>query len=126
MAFFKYRAIDLEGPAIRLVRLVKGDGDPIQCQLFEAWLHRPEGVVDYEALSYAWGGIVSSLCAKPISATARFRSKHSSPIVPIHRQQHQTSIDSGHFNQIQDMLSGCRTFEAFRQVYIAMQFPSVR
>ena len=57
MAFFKYKAIDLEGPAIRLVRLVKGDGDPIQCQLFEAWLHRPEGVVDYAALSYAWGGM---------------------------------------------------------------------
>jgi ankyrin repeat protein len=57
MAFFKYKAIDLEGPAFRLIRLVRGDDDPIQCQLFEAWLHRPEGVVDYAALSYAWGGI---------------------------------------------------------------------
>jgi hypothetical protein len=57
MAFFKYKAIDLEGPAIRLARLMKGDDGPIQCQLFEAWLHRPEGVVDYVALSYAWGGI---------------------------------------------------------------------
>jgi hypothetical protein len=57
MAFFKYKAIDLEGPAFRLIRLIRGEDDPIQCQLFEAWLHRPEGVVDYAALSYAWGGI---------------------------------------------------------------------
>src|SRR5262245_9932896 len=57
MAFFKYRPIDLEGPAFRLVRLLKGDHDPIQCELFEAWLHQPEHAIDYAALSYTWGAI---------------------------------------------------------------------
>jgi hypothetical protein len=38
--------------------------------------------------------LLSSPCAKPISATARFSSNHSSLIDSICRQQHQTSICS--------------------------------
>ena len=56
MAVFTYKAIDLEGPAFRLIRLKKGHCDPIECQLFDAWLNLQGNAVDYAALSYAWGG----------------------------------------------------------------------
>ena len=53
---YKYNPIDLEGPAIRLVRLLKGNfTDGILCELFDAWLHQAEGGIPYEALSYTWG-----------------------------------------------------------------------
>jgi len=53
MAVYNYRPIDLNGPAVRLLRLLGGNfTDDIQCDLFEAWL---EGGVPYDALSYAWG-----------------------------------------------------------------------
>ncbi|KAH7232861.1 heterokaryon incompatibility protein-domain-containing protein, partial [Fusarium tricinctum] len=55
MTSFKYKPIGLAGPAIRLLRLLKGDDDPIQCQLFESKLTSPEYVRDYAALSYTWG-----------------------------------------------------------------------
>lgn len=57
MARFKYELIDLESPSFRLIRLFKGEDGPIQCELFDAWLHDAEDIVDYEALSYTWGGI---------------------------------------------------------------------
>lgn len=55
MTSFKYKPIGLEGPAFRLLRLLKGDDDPIPCQLFESKLALPEYDRDYAALSYTWG-----------------------------------------------------------------------
>ena len=55
MESFKYNAIDLEGSAFRLIRLLKGNDDFIQCHLFDAWLHQRESSMDYAALSYTWG-----------------------------------------------------------------------
>jgi hypothetical protein len=56
MATYKYNPIDLEGPAIRLVRLLKGNfTEDILCELFDAWLHQAGGGMPYEALSYIWG-----------------------------------------------------------------------
>jgi ankyrin repeat protein len=56
MVSFEYKLISLEGPAFRLLRLLKGDNDPIQCELFESKLAPPEDVEDFAALSYTWGG----------------------------------------------------------------------
>jgi hypothetical protein len=55
MDAYEYRPIDLEGPAFRLLRLLKGVGSDIKCELFEAWLG-VEDLVHYEAVSYTWGG----------------------------------------------------------------------
>jgi hypothetical protein len=55
MDAYEYRPIDLEGPAFRLLRLLKGVGSDIECELFEAWLNI-EDLVQYEAVSYTWGG----------------------------------------------------------------------
>ena len=55
MANFKYEALNLTGPSFRLLRLLKGVDEPIQCQLFESKLAPPEEVRDYTALSYTWG-----------------------------------------------------------------------
>lgn len=53
---YKYNRIDLASDAIRLVYLTRGYySDPIECHLFETWLHEIEGV-PYEALSYHWNG----------------------------------------------------------------------
>lgn len=52
---YKYTRIDLATDAIRLVRLLRGDqSQPIECEIFETYLHQVEGV-PYEALSYVWG-----------------------------------------------------------------------
>lgn len=57
MAPFKYEPIDLEGPAFRLVRLLKGNNvENIRCELFQAWLPSVGDGIPYEALSYTWGG----------------------------------------------------------------------
>jgi ankyrin repeat protein len=53
---FKYEPIDLEGHSFRLVQLSKGEDGPIQCELFHASLHDEENIIEYEALSYTWGG----------------------------------------------------------------------
>jgi hypothetical protein len=58
MTSFKYKPIGLEGPAFRLLRLLKGDDDLIQGQLFDSKLPPPASpkyVRDYAALSYTWG-----------------------------------------------------------------------
>jgi hypothetical protein len=55
MASYIYDPIDLTQPTIRLARLLGGEGDDIQCEIFQAWLNRPEGLIPYEALSYTWG-----------------------------------------------------------------------
>jgi len=54
MAAFKFDPIDLDGPAFRLIRLLKGKGPTIRCELFQAWLN-PDTLIPYEALSYVWG-----------------------------------------------------------------------
>jgi ankyrin repeat protein len=54
MEWFQYKPINLEGRSFRLVRLLRAENGPVQCELFDAWLDdeiRPE----YEALSYTWG-----------------------------------------------------------------------
>jgi len=49
---YKYKHTDLATDAIRLVYLGRGCfTDPVECRLFETWLHEVEGV-PYEALSY--------------------------------------------------------------------------
>jgi hypothetical protein len=57
MAGYKYEPIPLDGQAFRLLRLLQGDDDPIQCELFESKLPLLESVGDYTALSYTWGSI---------------------------------------------------------------------
>ncbi|KAH8746056.1 heterokaryon incompatibility protein-domain-containing protein [Hyaloscypha sp. PMI_1271] len=58
MAVYKYYPIDLDKPATRLLRLLKGNfTDAIQCELFEGWISQSEGGMSYEALSYTWGTI---------------------------------------------------------------------
>ena len=59
MTNFGYKPISLKGPAFRLLRLLKGNNDPIQCQIFESKLAlsehtttSPEHICDYTALSY--------------------------------------------------------------------------
>ena len=55
MTEFKYERISLKGPAFRLLRLLKGNSDSIQCELFESKLPPLEDIRDYAALSYIWG-----------------------------------------------------------------------
>jgi hypothetical protein len=56
---FKYEPIDLKGPAFRLLRLLKGRGFDIECELFHAWL-QGDSAISYEALSYTWGDMEMS------------------------------------------------------------------
>ena len=56
MEQFKHESLDLEGPAFRLVRLCQGNDIDIRCELFHALLYPSEEAVEYEALSYTWGG----------------------------------------------------------------------
>jgi hypothetical protein len=51
MTSYKYEPIRLKGPAFRLLRLLQGDDDPIQCELFESKLLLLESAGDYTALS---------------------------------------------------------------------------
>ncbi|KAH8650619.1 ankyrin repeat-containing domain protein [Tricladium varicosporioides] len=54
-SFYEYRPIDLDKPAIRLIRLFQGKfTDNIYCELFEGYLDQEIGV-PYHALSYSWG-----------------------------------------------------------------------
>lgn len=54
-SIYKYNRIDLATDAIRLIRLQRGyQKQPIECEVFETYLHQVEGV-PYEALSYVWG-----------------------------------------------------------------------
>jgi hypothetical protein len=54
MPGFKYEK-SLSFGEFRLLRLLKGDQDPIRCELFESKLAPPEQIQDYAALSYTWG-----------------------------------------------------------------------
>jgi hypothetical protein len=55
METFTYETLNLDRPAFRLLRLIKGDGPVIQGEIFQAWLDQPEDIIPYEALSYTWG-----------------------------------------------------------------------
>ncbi|KAI0864347.1 heterokaryon incompatibility protein-domain-containing protein [Xylaria cubensis] len=50
---FEYRRLDLGGSGFRLVRLQKGDGVMIECELIHTTLD--DNVIPYEAVSYTWG-----------------------------------------------------------------------
>ncbi|KAJ2904159.1 HET-domain-containing protein [Zalerion maritima] len=52
---FKYSPLDLNGPSFRLLRLHRGAGRQISCELFQTWLDGLDRRISYEALSYAWG-----------------------------------------------------------------------
>lgn len=51
---YRYKRLDLDTDAIRLIRILKGDTGPIECEMFETCLNKVDGV-PYEALSYVWG-----------------------------------------------------------------------
>jgi hypothetical protein len=58
MSSFEHVPISPNRHAFRLLRLLKGDKDPIQCQLLESTLAPSEDVrVNYTALSYVWGSV---------------------------------------------------------------------
>lgn len=56
MERFEYKPIDLQGRSFRLVQLFKAEYGVVRCELFDAWLDDDEGIIEYEALSYTWGG----------------------------------------------------------------------
>ncbi|KAK7920012.1 HET-domain-containing protein [Apiospora marii] len=57
---YVYSPLDLSKDSIRLLRLCKGNpGTEIRCELLESFLSESEGV-PYEALSYTWGGELTS------------------------------------------------------------------
>ncbi|KAM0522533.1 hypothetical protein ACHAPE_002124 [Trichoderma viride] len=55
MSEHAYELIDFNGPAIRLLRLCRGIGSDIACELFQASLCERDDAISYEALSYTWG-----------------------------------------------------------------------
>jgi len=63
-AIFKHSPLDLSQESIRLIKILPGSAEPIQCQLRHATLSE----VDYIALSYQWG---SSADAKQIELNSR-------------------------------------------------------
>ncbi|KAI8944595.1 heterokaryon incompatibility protein-domain-containing protein [Xylaria longipes] len=50
---FEYQKLDLKGSGFRLVRLQKGNGEKIECELIHTTLD--DNVIPYEAVSYTWG-----------------------------------------------------------------------
>lgn len=57
-AVFSYAPIDQSTESFRLLRIRKGRGIMICCDLFQAHLTRPDNrteAISYEALSYVWG-----------------------------------------------------------------------
>lgn len=57
MTTFVYEPLDIRQPSFRLICLVRGDWQPIQCVLFHATIYDSEDAIEYEALSYTWGSI---------------------------------------------------------------------
>jgi hypothetical protein len=55
MSTFHYEPLDFDYPTFRLLRLCKGSGLDIECELFQASFVSDD-IIPYEALSYAWGG----------------------------------------------------------------------
>ncbi|KAK1491579.1 HET domain-containing protein [Colletotrichum tamarilloi] len=56
MDLFQYEPLNLTGKSIRLLMLHPGSTGEISCDIFEASLDS-DGIIPYEALSYAWGSI---------------------------------------------------------------------
>ncbi|KAK1671701.1 heterokaryon incompatibility protein-domain-containing protein [Colletotrichum godetiae] len=56
MDLFQYEPLNLTGNSFRLLMLHPGSTGEISCDIFEASLD-PDGIIPYEALSYAWGNI---------------------------------------------------------------------
>ncbi|KAK1544871.1 HET domain-containing protein [Colletotrichum paranaense] len=56
MDLFQYEPLDLTGKSFRLLMLHPGSTGEISCDIFEASLDS-DGIIPYEALSYAWGSI---------------------------------------------------------------------
>jgi ankyrin repeat protein len=57
MEVFEYEPLNLETCSFRLVRIFKGHYTaPIQCELFQVGLYNAEDILEFEALSYTWGG----------------------------------------------------------------------
>src|ERR1700749_5162946 len=61
MTSFEYKQIG-EGHTFRLLRLLNGDADTLQCQLFESRLPPLGHVEDYAALSCTWGSASKRPC----------------------------------------------------------------
>jgi hypothetical protein len=56
MAAYIYQPIDLDAPAVRLLRLLRGNfEDDIYCELFDGQINQSGDGIPYEALSYVWG-----------------------------------------------------------------------
>ena len=55
MEQFTYVPLDLSSSTFRLVRLLQGSGQKLECELFHASFDEDENVMPYEALSYTWG-----------------------------------------------------------------------
>ncbi|KAI0385988.1 ankyrin repeat-containing domain protein [Hypomontagnella monticulosa] len=55
---FKYGQLDLKQFSFRILRLQKGTGRFIDCELIQATLD--ENVIPYEAVSYTWGSMVKT------------------------------------------------------------------
>lgn len=53
-ASFQYSSLDMEKPSFRLLRLFKGHGPVIECEIFQSLVEK-HSAIPYEALSYAWG-----------------------------------------------------------------------
>jgi hypothetical protein len=59
---FVYEPLNLDHLSFRLVRLYSGEGDVIRCELFHAVLYDADDAIEYEALSYTWGGADKPQC----------------------------------------------------------------
>lgn len=56
---FIYEELDLESPSFRLIRLCRGGGSPIECELLHAYVGHDEDRMEYEAVSYTWGDLAT-------------------------------------------------------------------
>lgn len=53
--YYTHEPIDLSSPAFRLLRILKGQGSTICCEVFQALVRQRSVAISYEALSYVWG-----------------------------------------------------------------------
>ncbi|OAL03181.1 HET-domain-containing protein, partial [Phaeosphaeriaceae sp. SRC1lsM3a] len=57
MEQFSHSPLNLDRPAIRLLRLLRGIEPSVECEIFQAYLDTTrDDLIPYEALSYTWGG----------------------------------------------------------------------
>ncbi|KAK3339910.1 heterokaryon incompatibility protein-domain-containing protein [Lasiosphaeria hispida] len=62
--YFTHDPIDLSGHAFRLLRILKGKGPVVCCELFQAWVRGRDVAISYDALSYVWGSPEANHVAK--------------------------------------------------------------